>query len=227
MCGLGLKRQLGGALLLLAMLSGNQSGLADEANSTRTTALAPEIVQLKPDVPHYDVVEPKPAPKKSSGPLQGNIRQDNKLTNTKQGLFGSAGKYFGRSGSGQMGRSRNQLPGKITDQTLQAEVESGVGIIGVRFEMYMGRSPVINRVFSLTPAAQQGISIGDVIVAVDGVPTAGLAKEEIYDMIVGKPGTPVTISIQRTGDFRVFNLTRMDLNDISDPHVRADYLRSM
>lgn len=215
------------ALLIACFIACQLASLAQSLpdNSGAATALAP---QLKPDTPRLDTFsDPKPAIKKPTGPLQGQIRQDNKMTNTKQGLFGSAGKFFGRAGQGIPGRSRNQLPGKLTNETLQAEVESGIGIIGVRFVMFLGKSPTINRVFPMTPAAEKGIVNDDVIVAVDGVPTAGLSKEEVYDMIVGKPGTPVTLSIQRNGDFQVFNLVRMDLNDITDPFIRRDYMRSM
>jgi C-terminal processing protease CtpA/Prc len=100
-------------------------------------------------------------------------------------------------------------------------------IIGVKFEMVIGRPPTIKIVFSGTPASEEGVRSNDVIVAVDGIPTYGLSKEEVYDLIVGTPHTPVTLSLQRGQDFSVKKLMRMDFNDIPDPQVKADYLKSM
>jgi C-terminal processing protease CtpA/Prc len=68
---------------------------------------------------------------------------------------------------------------------------------------------------------------GDAIVAVDGVPTYGLAKEEVYDLIIGSPRTKVNVSIMRSGDFKVYTCTRMDINDLTDPMVRRDYMMAM
>src|SRR5262249_17746109 len=99
--------------------------------------------------------------------------------------------------------------------------------IGVKFVLQLGKPPVINRVFAGTPAAQVGLVPEDVIVAVDGVPTAGLTKEEVYDLIIGSPGTRVNISISRGGDFQVVTCTRMDINELTDPVVRRDYMMSM
>ena len=92
--------------------------------------------------------------------------------------------------------------------------------------MFGNQSPIINRVFPQTPAAATGVRQDDVIVAVDGVPTAGLSKEEVYDMIIGSPGTRVSLSLQHDDDYRVVNMTRMDLNDI-DPFIRREYLSMM
>jgi hypothetical protein len=37
----------------------------------------------------------------------------------------------------------------------------------------------------------------------------------------------VTLSIQRRGDYTSYKMLRMDLNDITDPYVRRDYLTHM
>ena len=117
---------------------------------------------------------------------------------------------------------------KVSNQApLTAQVQSSIGIIGVRFVLGFGRPPIINRVFPGTPAQQSGLRINDIIVAVDGVPTAGLTKEEVYAMIVGAPETPVTVSVVRNGDFIARTMNRMDFNDIPDPMVKRDYLMSM
>jgi hypothetical protein len=50
----------------------------------------------------------------------------------------------------------------------------------------------------------------------------------VYDLIIGSPGTTVNISVMRaSGDFKVYTCTRMDINDLTDPLVRRDYLMSM
>lgn len=184
---------------------------------------------LKPDVPRLDTVKPEPQPEARSeplprAPLKGQVQHQAKPGPPLRGQAGAAG---GGLGSLRGRADGGRLRGRASGERMRAQVESGIGIIGVKFVMYMGKPPIINRVFPLTPAAQLGLRVNDVIVAVDGVPTLGLTKEEVYDMIVGMPGTPVTLSLSRNGDFQVVTLTRMDLNDISDPWVRRDYMTHM
>lgn len=103
------------------------------------------------------------------------------------------------------------------------ESQRGIGIIGVRFLSMIGHQPVINTVFPGTPAAKVGVQPDDIIVAVDGVPTHGLTRDECYDLIVGTPNTPVTLSLRRNGTFFVRTMTRMDFLDIRDPRVQQAY----
>lgn len=177
---------------------------------------------LKPAVPELDSVVPQTAPPiqsqpaPSAGPsLKGGVQRSIKQNQPNM-----------RSGIGQSDWDRF-LRGDARDQGLSGGANSGIGIIGVKFVMSMGRPPVINRVFPLTPAFKVGLRNDDIIVAVDGIPTVGLSKEEVYDMIVGLPGTEVTLSIQRQGDYSSYKMLRMDLNDITDPYVRRDYLTHM
>lgn len=178
---------------------------------------------LKPAVPELDSIAPQVAPPiqsvppiKSGPSLKGGIQRSVKQNapNMKTGVGKTDWERF--------------LHGDAQNQGgLSGNAESGVGIIGVKFVMSMGRPPVINRVFPLTPAYKSGLQTNDVIVAVDGIPTVGLSKEEVYDMIIGLPGTEVTLSIQRQGDYKSHTMLRMDLNDITDPYVRRDYLTHM
>ena len=177
---------------------------------------------LKPAVPELDSLVPQTAPPipsqpapKSNPALKGGIQRSIKQNQPNM-----------RSGIGQSDWDRF-LRGDARDQGLSGGANSGIGIIGVKFVMSMGRPPVINRVFPLTPAFKVGLRNDDIIVAVDGIPTVGLSKEEVYDMIVGLPGTEVTLSIQRQGDYSSYKMLRMDLNDITDPYVRRDYLTHM
>lgn len=185
-------------------------------------AYAQDKPTLKPAVPELDSVVPQVAPPIQSQPslksgpaLKGGVQRS--VKNSQPNM---------RSGIGQSDWDRF-LRGDAKDQGLSGSATSGVGIIGVKFVMSMGRPPVINRVFPLTPAFKAGLRTDDIIVAVDGIPTVGLSKDEVYDMIVGLPGTEVTLSIQRQGDYMSHTMMRMDLNDITDPYVRRDYLTHM
>ena len=53
---------------------------------------------------------------------------------------------------------------------------------------------------------------------VDGVPTTGLNKDEIYGMLVGQPKTSVKIKFSRGDATLVKTLTRMKLQDLSRAH---------
>lgn len=174
-----------------------------------------EKTLLKPDQPKLDkMVEAKP-PGKEVGALKGGVRHTRR--------------HSGLKGGSRKGRlDRRGLKGGASDRRLSTQVQSSIGIIGVKFVMYSGRPPVINRIFPGTPAAGSDLKLKDVIVAVDGIPTFGLTKDEVYDMIVGTPGTPVTLSVRSPGDdFRVVTVKRMDINMLTDPFVRRDYMISM
>ncbi len=51
-----------------------------------------------------------------------------------------------------------------------------------------------------TPAYKAGVRAGDKIVAIDGKSTAGRPLNDIVGWLRGKPGEPVTISVQRKGN---------------------------
>ncbi len=124
-------------------------------------------------------------------------------------------------------RQRATVDSEDRPQKFEYKIDRSIGIIGVKFLKVSEKPPVINRVFPGTPAWNSGLQVNDIIVAVDGVPTYGLSKDECYDLIVGTPNTPVTISVMRHGGFMAKTMTRMDFNDIPDPAVRRDYLRSL
>lgn len=57
-----------------------------------------------------------------------------------------------------------------------------------------------------TPAERAGLRTGDVIVAVDGTGTEGMAIDEVVHRIRGAKGTTVTVSIMRTDDAQPQNI---------------------
>lgn len=217
------------ALLLITLLSFACPAPAADAVGSGLQAITP---QLDPEA------EKKPAVRK---PLQAGLQHTEKIEQPRgKALRATAdqhggtlksgvrnGGFLGKLRSGAKTAQTEQLRGNNNASALNAAATSGIGILGVKFVLTMGKPPVIHRVFPGTPASTLGMEPGDVIVAVDGVPTYGLAKEEVYDLIIGTPGTKVNVSIMRSGDFRVFTCTRMDINDLTDPVVRRDYLMEM
>ena len=180
---------------------------------------------LKLDVPRLAAPKPPlkgsvqqtviPTPPPPAKPLNGTAQDGGKPLNGK-----ASG---GPKALGGLFRRKPKLDSALTQDTLNAQAQLGIGIIGVKFVMVVGRLPVINRVFPGTPAFEQGLKTDDIIVAVDGVPTFGLTKDEVFNMIVGTPNTPVSISVRRNQDFRVCKMLRMDFNEIKDPKIRHDY----
>ena len=70
--------------------------------------------------------------------------------------------------------------------------------LGVQIEDQAGVATV-TQVFPHTPAATGGVLAGDRILRVDSVATPGRALEEVSNLLLGKPGTPVTVTFARAG----------------------------
>jgi hypothetical protein len=202
-------------ILYLLLVLALASGLPILAES-----VAESDALLKLDVPKLD------RPPKKRQPLKGAVQHSEKIlpkSTLKAGAGATDGGNLSGKASADNGRLLRQKAKAEKKQTLNAETQLGIGIIGVKFVMGSGRPPIINRVFPGTPAWEKGLRPRDIIIAVDGIPTFGLSKDEVYNMIVGMPHTPVTISFRRNSDFQVRKMERMDFNDITDPRVRQDY----
>jgi carboxyl-terminal processing protease len=78
--------------------------------------------------------------------------------------------------------------------------------IGVAVDVKSGRLTV-TKVFPGSPAASAGIVPGEVIVSVDGVPTAGQPASKDVARITGPVGTEVRLQLQRTAKPRRVALT--------------------
>ncbi|RMD69813.1 MAG: S41 family peptidase, partial [Cyanobacteria bacterium J149] len=59
-----------------------------------------------------------------------------------------------------------------------------------------------------TPAAEAGIISKDIIRKVDGKNTEGMELNDVVSLIRGKPGTQVTLTIEREGKVKDYTLTR-------------------
>jgi len=176
----------------------------------------PQRKTLKGGVFHHEAIAPK-SPKMQTGASNNTARLQD-----RDGKFGA-----GTPKHGILNMFKVKAAKDKASAPLNAQVQTGVGIIGVKFVIGFGLPPTINRVFPGTPAHSAGLRDKDIIIAVDGVPTSGLTKEEVYAMIVGLPDTPVTVSVMRNGDFLPKTMNRMDFNDIPDPDVKRDYLLSI
>lgn len=69
------------------------------------------------------------------------------------------------------------------------------------------------------PAEKAGLRIDDLIVSVDGEPTAGEELEHVVAMLRGEPGTKVTLEIQRSDGSHTVEITRdlVRLKDVVTP----------
>ena len=79
---------------------------------------------------------------------------------------------------------------------LEEEVDGEFGGIGVQVEELDGRIVVVAPIAG-TPGERAGILRGDVLVKVDGADVRGLKLSEFIGKLRGKPGTSVTVGIER------------------------------
>src|SRR5581483_5604184 len=87
---------------------------------------------------------------------------------------------------------------------------SGVGMqVGPRNDKTVVMAP-----FPGSPAYRAGIRPGDVIRFVDDHSTEGLNTSEVADLLKGRRGTAVKISVSREGmpDYLTFRLVREEIN---------------
>jgi carboxyl-terminal processing protease len=99
------------------------------------------------------------------------------------------------------------------DAMHDVERENSGEYVGIGVEVEGNRDQL--RVVSAadgTPAERAGIKPGDVIVAVDGAPIAGMSNEEVARRMRGAPGTVVAIGLARRNKIETLRITRADLH---------------
>ncbi len=79
------------------------------------------------------------------------------------------------------------------------------GGIGVSIGMASGKV-IITGVIDGYSAQRQGLRIGDQILKIDTTDVNTLKLDEVSNMVRGKPGTPVTLTIKREGDEKPFKV---------------------
>ena len=71
-----------------------------------------------------------------------------------------------------------------------------------------GDYTIISEVYKDFPADKAGIKAGDILKKVDGVSLKGLSTDKVSDKLKGKPGTDISLTIERNGNEMNFLLKR-------------------
>jgi carboxyl-terminal processing protease len=99
------------------------------------------------------------------------------------------------------------------DAMRDVDRESSGDYVGIGIEVEGSRDQL--RVVSAaegSPAERAGIRAGDMIVAVDGTPVAGMTNEDVARRMHGAPGTVVAVGIARRNKVETLRITRADLH---------------
>ncbi len=87
-----------------------------------------------------------------------------------------------------------------------------IGGIGVMIEPDTPTGYVrVTYVLPSTPAERAGLTVGDLITAVNNTPTKGLAVERVSDLLRGNPGTVAAVNILRANANSSVSITREDV----------------
>src|SRR3954451_25344571 len=102
------------------------------------------------------------------------------------------------------------------------QIEGRFGGIGIQ----VGMDSDVNRLKVIapmvgTPAYGAGILAGDLIMEIDGHSTEGMIPDKAVEVLVGRPGTPVTLTVLHEGDDKIEKI-KMDRAVIDVPSVLAD-----
>jgi len=91
-----------------------------------------------------------------------------------------------------------------------------------RGSVHLGRGLLIARVFDSSPAARNGLRVGDVIVTVNGHRLAGLSADAAAALIKGPPGTDVLLGVvTRHGAHTLTRTVKITRATISEPVVTS------
>jgi carboxyl-terminal processing protease len=105
----------------------------------------------------------------------------------------------------------------------EKNTKGSFGGVGVQISLENGLLKVISPLED-TPAFKAGIQAGDVITSVDGKSTVGISIDQAVHMIMGEPGTPVTLKIKREGqtDQKEYKILRANIKVASIKGVERD-----
>jgi carboxyl-terminal processing protease len=97
-------------------------------------------------------------------------------------------------------------------KTLSASATDSTGIVGLVLTVGLEPVPIINEVFSNTPASKAGLQPGDRVVAIDNRPTYGMSKTEVDYAIPDTPGQNVLLNIIRNNQYYTYKLQVVPLH---------------
>src|SRR3972149_1744991 len=89
---------------------------------------------------------------------------------------------------------------------LQVGTSGEFGGLGIEVGMEDGFVKVISPIDD-TPAQKAGVEAGDLIIRLDETPVKGLTLKEAVDIMRGKPGSTIVLTIVREGRDKPFKLT--------------------
>lgn len=119
--------------------------------------------------------------------------------------------------------SKVLLKGNVREEISHIRPQTGIGVIGLRFIHQTGYPSYIEQVYPNSPAKKAGIKPRDLIAAINGTKTNYLNSDQVFEMLSGKPGTKVRISITRGTTMFDVELIREDLANFP-PEVQNRYL---
>lgn len=105
----------------------------------------------------------------------------------------------------------NSKESSAFDDSLSGNIGGGIGVeIGLRNDV-----PTVLRVLQGNSAEKAGIQNNDIIVQVNGESTQGKALNDVVGSIRGEVDTTVKLTINRAGEQKEFNVTRLQVNNPS------------
>lgn len=96
--------------------------------------------------------------------------------------------------------------GKEEYRDLQVGTSGEFGGLGIEVGMENGFVKVIAPIDD-TPAQRAGLQAGDVIIRIDDKPVKGMSLSEAVNLMRGKPGTEIRLTVLRSGDGQPFSVT--------------------
>ena len=138
-----------------------------------------------------------------TGNFDGEIDQAKLVEGANRGLVDALGDQYTVY--------MNKKESSDFDNSLSGNIGGGIGVeISLR-----GNLPTVVRVLRDNPAEKAGVTVNDVVTAVNGESVEKLTTTEIVAKIRGDAGTTVKVAVYREGATKDFTLTREVVNNPS------------
>lgn len=108
-------------------------------------------------------------------------------------------------------------------ESFTSAVDGSFAGIGVTFSMNK-KGGLISTVLQETPASVAGLEAGDIIIKIDGTSIIGMNSSEVKQLVTGKEGTNVTVTILRDGTEMNFDITRKKIDSSVTYEIREDMI---
>src|SRR3569832_670936 len=92
------------------------------------------------------------------------------------------------------------------NKELQDGTTSEIGGLGIEVTMENGIGKVMSPIDD-TPAQKAGLRTGDLIGRLDSTPVKGLTLKDAVDLMRGKPGTDIVLTVIREGEEKPLKFT--------------------